>query len=182
MSACSSNILRRLSLVCCAMALGLIGSGCVDIARTGFPAIPVADPSRAEPVTAGMQADRSVLSAGETFRILVRLRIAGGHYIYSTNTPHGPFTPLTLKVVLPAGLEPAGDWMAPRPTVTKAGEEIYTDSALLWRRVRVRLNAPTGSLSIKGELRCQACAEDVCWPAAEIPLAVTVQVISKKAK
>ena len=126
-----------------------------------------------------MKADRDTVRAGESFEILVRVRIAGGHHIYSTNALNGPFTPTTLDLILPAELEPAGQWVTPKPTTTKTGDRIYTDSNLFRRSLRVRLNSPPGLLSIKGELRCQACTEELCWPPGKIGVSTTVAVVSK---
>jgi hypothetical protein len=140
---------------------------------------PVPEPSRTEPVTAVMKLDRDTVRAGESCEVLVRVRIAAGHHIYSTNAIDGPFTPTTLDLILPADLEPVGKWVAPRPATTKAGERIYTDSILFRRSLKVRLNTPPGLLSIRGELRCQACNEELCWPPGKIGVSASVAVVSK---
>ena len=135
--------------------------------------------SRTEPVTAAMKADRDTVRAGESFEVLLRVRIAAGHHIYSTNAIAGPFLPTTLDLILPADLEPVGKWVAPRPKTTKTGEQKYSDSILFRRALNVRLNTPPGLLSIKGELRCQACNEELCWPPAKIGVSTSVAVVSK---
>jgi hypothetical protein len=48
-----------------------------------------------------------------------------------------------------------------------AGESVYRDSAVFQRPFKVRLNAAAKRLSIKGELLCQACDQDLCFPGAE---------------
>ena len=160
-------------------SLTLAGLGCAGIARSDSLAFPVAEPSRIEPVTAAMKVDRETVRAGESFEVLVRVRIAAGHHIYSSNTLGGPFTPTTLDLILPADLEPVGKWGAPRPTTTKTGERIYSDSILFRRSLKVRLNTPPGPLSIKGELRYQACNEELCWPPGKIGVSTSVAVVSK---
>ena len=76
-------------------------------------------------------------------------------------------------------LAPVGKWVAPRPKTTKTGEQIYSDSILFRRALNVRLNTPPGLLSIKGELRCQACTEELCWPPAKIGVSTSIAVVSK---
>jgi hypothetical protein len=78
----ASNTQLPYFLQLCGLGLGLLAAGCVNVTRSNPPALIVSEPSRAEPVTSAMQAARPAVSAGETFRLLVRLRIAGGHYIY----------------------------------------------------------------------------------------------------
>jgi DsbC/DsbD-like thiol-disulfide interchange protein len=162
--------------------LALVGVGCAAVSPDDRPTLAVTEPSQDEPVKVGMVAERAIVAPGGTFRLLVRIRIAAGHYIYSTNAPHGPFTPLALNLRLPDTIEAAGEWVAPPPHVTRSGESIYNDSVVLWRRLRVRLNAPSGVLSIKGDLSCQACSEELCWPPKTIELSATVEVVPNTRK
>jgi len=168
---------QTLLLWCCSIAL--VHLGCAGVTRSDGLGFPAPEPSRTEPVTAAMKADRDTVHAGESFEVLVRVRIAAGHHIYSTNTIDGPFTPTTLDLILPAELEPVGKWVAPKPTTTKTGDRIYSDSILFRRSLKVRLNTLPGLLSIKGELRCQACTEELCWPPGKIGVSTTVAVVSK---
>ena len=161
------------------LALALVGAGCTALHRPDSLALVVAEPSRVEPVTAAMLAEPRVIRPGETFQLWVRVRIAGGHHIYSTNASSGPFAPTALTLVLPDSLEPAGNWAAPRPVVTKTGESVYTDSVLFRRLLRVRFNARQQPLTINGELQCQACTEELCWPAGRIALSASVAVVTK---
>jgi hypothetical protein len=139
----------------------------------------VAEPSSSEPVTAGMKANHQSVRPGESFDLVVFVRIAGGHHIYSTSKQPAPFSPTNLKLMLPAALEPDGDWVSSKPTITRAGESVYFDSASFRHRIKVRLNALETPLSIKVELRCQACTEELCWPPREIGVSTSV-VVSKK--
>jgi len=166
-----------LLLWCCSIALA--GLGCAGVTRSDGLSFPAPEPSGTEPVTAAMKADRDTVRAGESFEILVRVRIAGGHHIYSTNALNGPFTPTTLDLILPAELKPVGKWVAPKPTTTKTGNLIYSESILFRRSLKVLLNTPPGLLSIKGALRCQACTEELCWPPGKIGVSTTVAVVSK---
>jgi len=160
-------------------SLTLAGLGCAGIARSDSLTFPVAEPSHTEPVTAAMNVDRETVRAGETFEVLVRVRIAAGRHIYSTKAIGGPFTPTSLDLILPGDSEPVGKWVAPRPTTTKTGDRIYSDSILFRRSLKVRLNTPPGLLSIKGELRYQACNEELCCPPGKIGVSTPVAVVSK---
>src|SRR5881394_2831293 len=95
-----------LLLWCCSVAH--TGLGCAGITRSDIVIFPVPEPSRTEPVTAAMKLERDIVRPGESFEVLVRVRIAAGHHIYSTNAIHGPFTPTKLDLILPADLEPVG--------------------------------------------------------------------------
>jgi len=160
----------------CGMAL--TGAGCVGNPHFRSSVFEVPEPSSAEPVTAAMKTDQPTARPGDTFDVMVCVRIAGGHHIYSTNAVAGPFTPTTLNLVVPAGLEPVGGWIVPSPATTKTGQRVYTDSLLFRRSLKVRLNTPPGVLSIKGELRYQACTEELCWPPGNIGVSASVAVVS----
>jgi DsbC/DsbD-like thiol-disulfide interchange protein len=123
-----------------------------------------------------MQVDRSGLRAGESFELLVRLRIAGEHHINPLNEAEKPFIPTTLKLTLPEGIESVGDWTAPEPGKARSGAKIYTDSVLFRRRLKILENAKQGTLSLKGELEYQACTSELCWPPKTISLLTTIVV------
>jgi len=163
-------------LILSSCSLALVGLGCAGIARSDSLTFPVDEPSRTEPVTAAMKVDRDTVRAEERFEVLVRVRIAAGQHIYGTKKIAGPFTPTSLDLILPADVEPVGKWVAPRPTKTKTGDRIYTDSVLFRHSLKVRLNTPPVLLSIRGELRCQACDEESCWPPGKIGVSTTVSV------
>jgi len=161
------------------VSVAVAANGCARVLKFEAPLPAAPEPSRVEPVTAAMGFDRSSVYPGETLEILVRVRIAGGYHIYGTGSVAGPFSPATLSLELPDALTMAGDWIVPRSTVTRSGESIYTDSVLFRRRVKVKLNALEKRLSIKGELRCQACDEELCRPPGKIALSASVAVVSK---
>ena len=135
-------------------------------------------PSSSVPVTAVMETVPPEVRAGGTFELLVRVEIADVHYIYASNAAGKPFTPTTLNVTLPAGVEVLGDWTGPEPTRKRNGDFIYTDSVSFHRPLRVRANVPAGALSMKGELHYQACTEELCWPPHTLQLSAPVRVHS----
>jgi DsbC/DsbD-like thiol-disulfide interchange protein len=126
-----------------------------------------------------MFADPSTPQPGDTFQIIVRVRIAGGYHIYGTNTSQGPFSPTSLTLALPPEVDPIREWIATQPRMTRAGERVYTDAVQFRRAFKVRLNAGPRRLSITGELLCQACNDDVCFPARKFPISTSVVVMSK---
>jgi hypothetical protein len=144
--------------------------------KARLPSILVADPSRAQPVTAAMAVDKTELHPGDAFELCVRARIAGGHHIYATHATRGPFTPTALTLSLPAEVEPTDDWDAPEPTRTKGGDLVYTESVVFRRHLKVQPSAKPGKLMLSGELLCQPCSEELCWPPRTIPLSVSVAV------
>jgi len=159
-------------------AVGL-SSGCAPAKKPHAREFLVPEPSGVEPVTAAMGINRLKVQAGESFDVLVRVRIAGGYHIYAPAAGSSPFTRAVVRLDLPGPLEAEGEWIMPRPTVTKSGESIYTDSVLFRRRIKVRLNAPNEPVSIKGELLCQACDAELCRPPGKIPLSASVKVVSR---
>jgi hypothetical protein len=146
----------------------------------GIPEIPVADPSSAQPVTAGMAVNRKKLHPGDAFELCVRARIAGGHHIYGTNAVHGPFSPTALTLRLPREVEAIDDWAVPEPAKTKGGDLVYTESVVFRRHLKIQLSAKPGKLIVSGELFCQPCSEQLCWPPRTIPLSVSVVVQEPK--
>lgn len=144
------------------------------------PQFALSKPSSSEPVTAAMKSAPPEVMAGETFEVLVRVEIAGGHHIYASNMVGKPFLPATLDVTLPGGVEALGHWIGPEPIRRRNGDLVYTDSVLFRRRLKVRANVPAGPLSIKGELHYQACTEELCWPPRIIRLSSSIDVRSPK--
>jgi hypothetical protein len=133
-------------------------------------------PSSYRPVTAAMEIVPADVQKGGIAEIQVRLEIAGAHYIYATNVVGKPFIPVSLNVNLPDGIEFSGGWVAPAPDRTKTGELVYTDSVSFRRSLRVGSNVPAGPVSIRGELRYQACTEELCWPPQTITLSSSINV------
>ena len=135
-------------------------------------------PSSSQPVTAAMQIIPTEVRNGVTFELLVSLEIAGAHHVYASNIVGKPFIPLSLNVTLPDGIEALNDWIAPAPSRTKTGELVYTDSVSFRRSLRVGSNVPAGPLLIKGDLRYQACTEELCWPPRTIDLSSSINISS----
>lgn len=132
------------------------------------------------PVTASMEATPRALMAGQTFQIVVHVTVANAHHIYATNSIGKPFVPTTLEVTLPAGVETTGPWIPPEPIRRGNGDLIYTDSISFVRPARLKMNIPSGRRSIAGELRYQACTEELCWPPRTLQFSASIEVHSIK--
>src|SRR6185436_9156721 len=114
-----------------------------------------------QPVTASMKSSPAQVQGGETFEVRVNIEIAAAHYLYASNAVGKPFTPVTLRLALPRGIEPVGHWVAPTP-IPRKSEFVYADSILFRHALKVSSNVPEGRVSITSELQYQACTEELC--------------------
>ncbi|GEM_PF-3066472 len=137
------------------------------------------EPSSSRPVTAVMEIIPAEIRKAGSAEVQVRLAIAGAYYIYVSNAVGKPFTPVSLTVMLPDGIEFSGGWLASAPERTKTGELVYTDSVTFRRPLRTGSNAPVGRLFIRGEVHYQACTEELCWPPQTITLSSPLNVRSQ---
>jgi hypothetical protein len=163
----------------CLVSVAFGGGGCGALLKNASLSPAAREPSQLEPVTAAMGVDRPSVRAGDLFELVVHVRIASGYHIYGMGKAIGPFSATALNVDLPKDMEAVGGWIFPQPVVTRGGETIYRDSIVFRRRVKVRLNVPEKMVSIKGELLCQACEEDLCRPPGRSALSASVAVVSK---
>jgi hypothetical protein len=154
-----------------ALDLGVIGEAKAE------PKITVADPSGHEPVTVGIATDHPSARPGDIVEVLVKARIAEGFHIYSANVtnPKSFNTATSVQLALPDSIEPLSDWSV--PTARHVGAEwIYTNAVVFRRLLKVRADASAGPLPIKGELRCQACNDELCWPPKDIPISTIINI------
>ena len=162
---CKSPCLRTTSIAISIAAL--IAASCAaakaDAVRhkRAIPEMVVPDPSPAEPVKAAIRIDPNEMFAGSRFEVVIRVQIAAGHHIYALDAANRPFLPTSLTLKFPEGLESKGDWSAGEPTLTKAGERVYTDSVVFRRPCKIRPNVSAGTIAIPAELRYQVCSTEV---------------------
>ena len=140
----------------------------------------VPDPSPSEPVTAVITVQPERASAGETIEAVVRIRIAGGHFIHAKDEARSPFIPLTMNMTLPDGLEPLGDWQFPAPEKGRGQSLIYRESVLLRRSLRVVSSSEPKTLTVMGELQYQVCTEEICWPKGKLKLSAPLMIQSPR--
>jgi Disulphide bond corrector protein DsbC len=138
--------------------------------------IVVADPSPSEPVTALMTIRPKCATVGETVDLLVHIRIARAHFIYSKDDAGGPFVPVAVKATLPEGVEPISDWRLPTPEKGRGNSLVYRDSVLLRRSLKVVSSSSPRSLTVRGELQYQVCTDELCWPKGKLELSAPLMI------
>jgi len=134
------------------------------------------EPSTQQPVTATMTIQPESLSVGETAEMLVSVRIEPAHYVHAIKNRGEPWSPLAVKLTLPDEVEALGDWEFPKPEVGHGAAMVYRNSVLLRRALRIRRQPSARTLRISGELRYQACNEELCWPPRTLPLSATFSI------
>jgi DsbC/DsbD-like thiol-disulfide interchange protein len=138
-------------------------------------------PSPESPVTVSLRTDKSTVHGGESFTLAVDVQIASGWHIYAVDRPTGLSVPTKIKLQLPAGLESAGDWKAPEPTLddSSTGEPafVYHDAAAFQQTIRVKPGTPAGPLVILAEFRYQVCDRFSCRPPATLKLQTSIQIV-----
>ncbi len=139
--------------------------------------ISVPEPSPHEPVTATMVLQPATLTPGSDAILIVSVRIARAHFVHAPNIKPGePWIPLEMKMSLPDGIEFAGDWQFPPGEKGSGDSPVYRDSVLLRRALRVRAIPPSSVASLSGELRYQACNDELCWPPRTIKLSAPFSI------
>jgi DsbC/DsbD-like thiol-disulfide interchange protein len=131
-------------------------------------------------VTASATVDRSTLRAGDTFTVRVEVQIESGWHIYAIDRPTGPSIPTSINFELPKTLAWDGDWTGSEPTLDDAHPDepsfIYTGSASFSRRVRVAQGASSGAVTLRGNLRYQACDKFSCRAPTRQPLETQITI------
>jgi hypothetical protein len=137
--------------------LGIIGDTLKEVE------FPVTEPSPHEPVTFAIKTDPAEVKPGDTFQVLVRVRIAKGHHIYAAVPKSKAFTGTSISLRLPPGVEAISDWSEPAAVRAQDGELVYTNSILYGRSFKLSPTA-VGPVWLKGEVHYQACNDQLCWP------------------
>lgn len=137
--------------------------------------VPVAAPSPSEPVTASMIIRPESANGGDTVEVLVLVRIARAHYLHADNS-HQPFTAVAMNLTLPEELQAVSDWRFPTPEKARDNSLVYRDTVTLRRSLRIRSIASPKILSVAGELRYQACNDELCWPPGTLDLSTSLAI------
>ncbi|HEX2475463.1 MAG TPA: protein-disulfide reductase DsbD domain-containing protein [Lacipirellulaceae bacterium] len=116
----------------------------------------------------------SEAQAGETVDVIVQVRIAGAHYLHAGS--HATFTPVSMDIELPEVLEAKTDWRLPTPEKGRGGELVYRDSIILQRSLRILSDASPEEMIVRGELRYQACNDELCWPPGTLDLSASLKI------
>jgi DsbC/DsbD-like thiol-disulfide interchange protein len=123
-----------------------------------------------------VKTDRGEVAPGETFEVLVRVRIAAGHHIYAATPKSKAFTGTRVSLVLPSGVEAVSGWSEPAAVQARDGEMVYTNSVSYSRTFKLGSATVASPILLKGKLRYQACNDQLCWPPKTIPFSATLTV------
>jgi DsbC/DsbD-like thiol-disulfide interchange protein len=109
------------------------------------------------------------------------VQVAEGWHIYAMDRPTGPAIATEIQLNLPAGLESAGKWTSPEPSLdnTTPGEPafVYEKPVAFQRPVRVARGTTPGSVTIGCILRYQVCNRVSCRAPAELKLQTVIKVV-----
>jgi hypothetical protein len=131
-----------------------------------------------EPVKFSGSVEPSRASSGQVVTVSFRLDIAPRWHIAAKAGTVGSEVPLYLRLALPAGLEPDGEWTLPEPTFDAEGHGRYEGTVELIRRVRITAAAAQGKAEIAPSAYYQACDQLSCRPAMLKAVAIPFEVVS----
>jgi hypothetical protein len=136
----------------------------------------IAEPSPHEPVTAAMKLEPSSPTPGAEAELLVYVRIARAHFVHAAKATQQVFAPVEISVSLPPELEAQGDWRYPTAEIDRSGSPVYRNSILLRRPLRVSADADAHTYVVVGEIKCQVCTDEICWPLKRIDLSTSFTI------
>jgi len=140
----------------------------------------LSDPSPSEPVVVGMMFDPPFGGAGDSTELIVYVRIARAHYVYAQGDANSTFSAVTMRVQFPVELQAQDDWHFPQAEVDKNGRRVFRDAVLLRCPVKVAADALTSSLTVNGQLSCQVCTDELCWPKRSIEVSAPFTIQSSR--
>ncbi len=85
---------------------------------------------------------------GETLEFIISVKLAPAWHIYAAQGSDGPSVATTLKLTLPKGVEPDGEWAYPDPVRGKKGQMIYEGTLEFRRKLRVEKAAAQGPIDL----------------------------------
>jgi hypothetical protein len=135
------------------------------------------EPDAGRPVVAEAELSPSKAEAGEALNLVVRVKIAPTWHIYSAGGSGGPGIPTTLKLKLPKGVEPEGEWTHPESIPASDGQKIYEGSVEFRRKLRVDRDAARGTIRVTCEFGYQACDPRSCQPPTRVEVEAKSEVI-----
>ena len=136
--------------------------------------------SELKPVRATLKASQKEAAPGDSFDLVVQIRMTRNFHIYGGNDTNSPNIPTTVNLTLPKGLTPAGEWTnAPTAVKSKDGPLIYTNAVAFHHMVNVSPNAPHQALNISVALRYQACDDNECFPPETLTLETPITIVDR---
>lgn len=135
------------------------------------------EPSENGPVRAELALAPAQTAPGREVELSVTLQVAPLWEIYPLEAgPTG--TPTSLELNLPAGVEAATAWRAPRPDFSTApdGHAVYAAEVVFTRTLKVTEATAAGDHAIKCRIRLQACNDRQCLAPSTIELSAPLHV------
>jgi hypothetical protein len=145
-----------------------------------LPEIAAPTPTTTDRVTAAAKIHPETASPGDTVTVLVKVRVAPGHYIYALEMSGTRSVATTLETQHSGILRPDGLWLGPEPKVKEDGSRTLSSELLFQRRFTVEHDVPIGSLNLPIKLNFQVCNDALCWPPAKIGLETKLKVVGSQ--
>lgn len=136
--------------------------------------------SELKPVRATIKASQNEAAPGDSFDVVVQVRMSRNFHIYAGNDTNSPNIPTTVNLTLPNGLKPTGEWTnSPAAVQSKDGPLIYTNAVAFHRMVKVSADAPRQTINLSVALRYQACDDNECFPPETLTLETPITIVDK---
>jgi Thiol:disulfide interchange protein DsbD, N-terminal len=164
-----------------AVAPATAGKGQADVglnpAATATPEIVVPVPKGTNRVTAAALFHPATAHPGETVTLLVKARIAPGHWIYALDDSGSRNVATTVITESGRPFRLAEPWRSPEPKVKSDGSRIYAGEVALQGRFEIDRAAADGTQRLPVTFRYQVCNEALCWPPSTISLEPVLKVV-----
>jgi len=121
-------------------------------------------PDSEHPVVSQAELSPRKVKAGESLDLVVRVKMAPTWHIYAAEASKGPGVPTALKLKLPKGIKPEGEWTGPESSRGLDGQMIHEGTFEFRRKLRVDRDAAQGSFRVLCEFSYQACNLRSCQP------------------
>jgi hypothetical protein len=120
----------------------------------------------------------AVASPGDVVTLVVRMRVADPWHTYAKVPAGSPLKATDIDLKLPEGLRFVGDWKFPKAEAADTpGTTVYEGDLVFTRDVLVTVKS--GTLSIEGTVRYQACDPEKCQPPRSETIKLAVQVTGR---
>ncbi len=138
----------------------------------------VPEPDARHPVVATAELAPATGHRGQSWVIIIRVKLAPAWHIYAAEGPNGSGIPTTLELRLPDAIEADGQWSYPKAILGSDGQMIYEGALEFRRKLRVRPDAAAGPISVACEFGYQACNPVSCHPPTKLELAAHAEVVA----
>jgi Thiol:disulfide interchange protein DsbD, N-terminal len=142
----------------------------------------VPEPDARHPVVATAEVTPATGHPGQSWVVIIRVKLAPAWHIYAAQGPNGSGIRTTLELRLPKAIEADGQWSYPKPISGSDGQMIYEGALEFRRKLRVRPDAAAGPISVACELGYQACNPVSCRPPTKLELVARAEVVEAKSK